>query len=278
MSNDTAPNSDSADGAPGAAPGADASCGRVVLLTAEGPLATFVAAGLAASIPNLTVVVEPSEPRGVILRRRARLLGWIPALGQVACGVAARLINRGSGARRREIVEASGLPSALPASVNVHRVPSVNSVECRALLQALNPAAVAVYGTRIIKPETLSAIAAPFINYHAGINPKYRGQEPAYWALAHGDAGHAGVTIHLVDAGVDTGDVLYQKTVRFERSDNLYTYHWVQAVEAIPLFAAAIDDALRGALRPYRVDLPSQIHFPPTIWAFLWNGVRKGVW
>jgi len=75
---------------------------------------------------------------------------------------------------------------------------------------------VAVYGTRILKPVTLKCASAPFINYHAGINPKYRGQHPGYWPLAQGDEENAGVTVHLVDEGVDMGSVLYQAQVKFE--------------------------------------------------------------
>jgi hypothetical protein len=56
-------------------------------------------------------------------------------------------------------------------------------------------------------------VPSPFINYHAGINPKYRGQDPAYWARVQGDAEHAGITIHLVDEGVDTGAVLFQTCI-----------------------------------------------------------------
>ena len=50
----------------------------------------------------------------------------------------------------------------------------------------------------------------PVLNYHAGITPKYRGMNGGYWALATGDAGNFGATVHLVDAGVDTGGVLHQ--------------------------------------------------------------------
>lgn len=119
---------------------------------------------------------------------------------------------------------------------------------------------------------------APFINYHAGINPKYRGQHPGYWALVHGDPEHAGVTIHLVDEGVDTGAVLYQARVAFTCEDDITTYQWLQMAHALPLFAAALEDALAQRLTPKRVDLPSRQWFPPTLWAYAWNGMTRGVW
>ena len=121
-----------------------------------------------------------------MIRRRARLLGWATALGQVGFGVAQRLLWPNT-ERIEAIWRLHGLDPSPPRHVTVHRVPSVNSDECRRLLAALAPAVVAVYGTRILKRETLLAVPAPFINYHAGINPKYRGQHPGYWALAQGD-------------------------------------------------------------------------------------------
>ena len=155
---------------------------------------------------------------------------------------------------------------------------SVNSEECRKLLKALTPGVVAVYGTRLLSRATLRAVDAPFINYHAGINPKYRGQHPGYWALASGDIENAGVTIHLVDEGVDTGSVLYQARVPFEEADNIATYQHVQAAFALPLFARALRDGLEGRLNPRTVELPSRQWFPPTLWRYLINGLTQKVW
>jgi methionyl-tRNA formyltransferase len=154
----------------------------------------------------------------------------------------------------------------------------VNSPECHALLRELAPAVVAVYGTRILKRTTLEAVSAPFINYHAGINPKYRGQHPGYWALASGDAENAGITIHLVDEGVDTGAVLYQTRVTFAPEDTIASYQHLQAAHALPLFVRAIQDALAARLSPRHVELPSRQYFPPTIWGYLATGLTRGVW
>ena len=62
-----------------------------------------------------------------------------------------------------------------------------------------------VYGTRIIKCHAQGSVAAPFINYHAGINPKYRGQNGAYWARSQGERHPRRGTVHSIDEGIDTG-------------------------------------------------------------------------
>lgn len=256
---------------------ATAGKGGIVLLTAGGSLANIITNGLSARLGPITVIEEKPEMRGQIIRRRARLQSWLTALGQLGFGVAQRLFWSNKG-RLEAIWKANGLDPSSPKGLVIHRVENHNDPESRALLAKLSPAVVAVYGTRILKPSTLAAVDAPFINYHAGINPKYRGQHPGYWALAEGDEKNAGVTIHLVDAGVDTGSVLYQTRVSFAPEDTIASYQHLQAAHALPLFARAIEDALAGRLSPRQIDLPSQLFFPPTLWGYLATGLMRGVW
>ena len=250
----------------------------IVLLTAGGPLAWIVINGLARRLGRLTVIEESPEPKWHVIRRRARRLGWPQALGQVGFGLLQRLQARLSQDRRARIWREHGLDPRVDPAITVHKVASVNADDSIALLQQLQPAVVAVYGTRIIKLSTLQAVAAPFINSHAGVNPPYRGQHPAYWALSCGEASLAGVTIHLVDTGVDTGAVLRQATVDFGPNDNISTYQHRQAATALPLFAAAIEDALAGHLSSRQVELPSKLWFPPTLWSYLATGLTRKVW
>ena len=252
--------------------------GRVALMISDGAMGWCAANHLRPRFPDLHILVEQPEAKAAIVKRRARLLGWHVALGQAACGIATKVLARRSRAHIEYLCREGGLDrTPLPAET-VHAIGSVNSDAARTALARINPDIVAVYGTRIIRRDTLRAVPAPFINYHAGINPKYRGQHPGYWALVNGDAAHAGVTVHLVDEGVDTGDVLYQAPVAFSKEDNITTYQWRQMAVALPLLTAAIEDGLARRLRPFRVALPSAQYFPPTLWGYVWNGATRGVW
>lgn len=251
---------------------------RIVLLMAGGPLGWIIANGLAARLGGLTVIQETPEDRRTILARRARRVGGLATAGQVAFGLLERLLHRRRQPRIAEILATHGLKSAPDPALTVHRVPSVNAAETHALLARLAPAVVAVYGTRVLTRATLAAVEAPFINYHAGITPHYRGQHPSYWALARGDADNAGCTIHLVDAGVDTGAVLYQTRVTFDPADTISSYQVLQAAHALPLLARAIEDALGERLAPRAVRGDTPHWFPPTIWTYLYNGLARGVW
>ena len=251
----------------------------IVLLTAGGgALARIVTNGLADRLGGIVVIEEEQETKAQILRRRARLLGWPRALSQAAAGLLIRLLQSQRRDRVTRILHVHKLDTSTRTGITVHRVANHNSAEARQLLAGLNPSVVAVYGTRILNAKTLAAVPAPFINYHAGINPKYRGQHPGYWALANGDPENAGVTIHLVDEGVDTGSILYQARCAFAPDDTISSYQFVQAARALPLFARAIEDALADELDPHTVALPSRQWFPPTLGRYLCTGLTKGVW
>jgi len=251
---------------------------RIAILIAGGALANMLVNGLVRHFGPVSVLKEDPESKLMILRRRARMIGWLEALGQAAFGLLQKLIARRSAARLAQIWEQHGLDRRPDAAVAVRDVGSVNSEACRAALRELRPHVVVVYGTRIIKRETLACTPAPFINYHAGVNPKYRGQNGAYWARSTGDPAHAGVTVHLVDEGVDTGGVLYQAMSEFEAADNIATYQHRQMATALPLVIRAVEDALAGRLSPRRVELPSHQWFHPTLWGYVRTGVARGVW
>ena len=67
--------------------------------------------------------------------------------------------------------------------------------------------------------------------WDAGITPLYRGVHGAYWALAEGRRDLCGVTVHRVDAGIDTGEVLAQVLIDPTPQDNFVTYPWLQVAE-----------------------------------------------
>jgi folate-dependent phosphoribosylglycinamide formyltransferase PurN len=117
-----------------------------------------------------------------------------------------------------------------------------------------------VNGTRIISKEVLNCVDAVFINMHAGITPKYRGAHGAYWALYNKDRENAGVTIHLVDEGIDTGNIIYQSVVPITEKDNFATYPTLQTCVGVEYEVKAINDIANGKLKTISNDLPSSLY------------------
>lgn len=84
---------------------------------------------------------------------------------------------------------------------------------------------------RILGPEVVNAFAGRIINTHPALLPSFPGAHAVADALAHG-VKVTGTTVHLVDAGVDTGPILAQRAVDVLEGDNLETLHErIKAVE-----------------------------------------------
>lgn len=77
---------------------------------------------------------------------------------------------------------------------------------------------VAAYG-KIIPKAALEIPGFGCINVHVSLLPKYRGPSPIQNALLNGET-QTGVTIMLMDEGIDTGDILAQEIVKIDDTDN----------------------------------------------------------
>ena len=179
---------------------------RVVLLTRESDTTALVANFLAARFGDLTTVVESPESRFRVARRRANRIGWVRVGGQLAfVFFVASVLSHRARPRVRALLESVAVSSK---PVPLRRVDSVNGAATRDMLQQIDPEVVVVLGTRIISSAVLESVECPFVNLHAGITPRYRGLHGVYWALSEGRPDLAGTTVHVVDAGIDTGNVL----------------------------------------------------------------------
>ena len=92
---------------------------------------------------------------------------------------------------------------------------NINDSETEQVLKSFNPDILVVFGTSIVKKHIFCIPKYGTINIHPGINPKYKGAG-SFWALKNQDFENYGFTIHLVDDGIDTGEVISSKIVKFK--------------------------------------------------------------
>jgi len=225
------------------------------------------------------VIVEDPVDRVTFLKRRVDRLGWATVAGQVAFRVGAMPVLAELAAERIEaILERSGMDtSPIPAN-DRYEVDSVNAPETAVALRNSTPEAVVISGTRIIDEPILESIDAPFLNIHTGITPMYRGVHGGYWALAEGDEEACGVTVHLVDDGIDTGGIVDQATVDPTDRDNFATYPYLQFEAGVPLLREAVGAAIGGGLETIEgPDRESELWSHPTVWEYAYNRVVDGV-
>jgi len=87
------------------------------------------------------------------------------------------------------------------------------------------------------------------INVHTSLLPLYRGAAPIQWAILNGDS-ETGVTIMKMAAGLDTGDILSQRSIPILPEDNAATLHDRLAVLGGELLTPTILDFTSGRLTP----------------------------
>lgn len=108
---------------------------------------------------------------------------------------------------------------AATRGVAVHRHRSIHDEDLRRSLAATAPDVLVLAGADIVPPEVLAIPEVATINPHYGLLPRYRGMNVAEWSVFHDDP--VGVTVHAVDAGIDTGDIIGRETVDVVPGDTL---------------------------------------------------------
>jgi phosphoribosylglycinamide formyltransferase-1 len=97
--------------------------------------------------------------------------------------------------------------------------------KCISLLKEAGVDTVVLAGfMRIVKPKLLEAFPNRVLNIHPAILPAFPGVHSWTQALDYG-CKVAGVTVHFVDAGTDSGPIIVQKTVPVEEDDTPETLH-----------------------------------------------------
>lgn len=253
---------------------------RLVMLGRGRPVTDIVANALRARFGDFPVVYEEGISGLKLALQRAKRLGYIQTAGQILfIQTIARWLKISGRARIAEIERQYALDTT-PVMGNVHYVRSINDQAVVDLLQAIRPEVVVIFGTRIIGRSVLNAVPARFLNMHAGITPGFRGSHGAYWALATGHPGLAGVTIHWVDRGIDTGGIIKQARIEIGPRDNIVTYSYLQLAAGLPLLLQAVEEALCGEVREEplagHLDVESHLYHHPTIWSYL-AGCLHGV-
>lgn len=257
---------------------ADKNSAAIVVVTEGGPHIWAIVNAIADRLGPVSVILENPESKKQLLLGRARRQGWFSAIGQLGTMVLTRLGKRFFAGHAAHLIAGQKLETEPRPDQKIIHVSSANASDCLQAIADIRPGVVLLAGCRLLSRQTLAQMPCPVLNYHAGIAPKYRGMNGGYWALASGDTANFGTTVHLVDAGVDTGGVLKQARGKPEPGDTISSYALRQAAFSRDICVEAVRDALAGKLVTIKPDLPSKQWYHPTIWFYLWTGVRRGVW
>jgi|TARA_B100001971_G_C18230828_1_gene563784 hypothetical protein len=89
--------------------------------------------------------------------------------------------------------------------------------------------------THMLKGDVLKNDSCPIVNLHTSYLPFNRGTHPNFWSFYDGTP--SGVTIHLinegVEKGIDTGDVLFQRHVKFDAEEKTFRQTYKRLMDEI---------------------------------------------
>jgi len=135
-----------------------------------------------------------------------------------------------------------------------YNVGSASGPKCRELLERLDPDVIAIaFFNQLLRKRVLRIPRLGTVNAHPSLLPSYRGPSPLFWMLRNGET-TGGVTVHLVDAGEDSGDILHREPVPIEsgiRGPELLDH---LADAAARLVTRAVDDLALGQAQPLPQD------------------------
>lgn len=111
----------------------------------------------------------------------------------------------------------------------------------------------------IISKDIIDLFPDKIINMHISFLPYNKGADPNLWSYLENSP--KGVTIHKIDAGLDTGDILLQKIVQDNIEDTLKTSYDRLINEIVILFNENIDDILNNKIRGSKQQGKGSMHY-----------------
>lgn len=249
---------------------------KIILIVRNDIFSKFIYSSIVSEFPVSGIIIEKAPSRYSVFKSKVKRRGLITFLGQLlfklytSLFLSKRSVKRIDEIRREYHLEQREFDAVMCKYVN-----SVNSVEVMDYLKKMSPDLIIVNGTRIIRKEVINCTSTPFVNLHTGITPLYRGVHGGYWALVNNDQENFGSTVHLIDAGVDTGAILEQERIMPTKADNFCTYPYLQFGVGVPL----INKVIRAFEREKIFDKkaakgPSKQWYYPTLWGYIRNRVK----
>lgn len=105
-------------------------------------------------------------------------------------------------------------------------VPHINHPRVAALADELKPDLIAVFGTSLIREPLLRKGRLGIVNLHGGLSPNYRGADCTFWALYNGEPEQVGCTLHYINPGIDSGDLIAHVCPEVGAADDELTLFW----------------------------------------------------
>ena len=156
--------------------------------------------------------------------------------------------------RGRKVIQTPVKVCAEKWGVPVFQPVRIREAEAIEQIRSLSPdlIVVAAFG-QILPQELLDIPRLGCVNIHASLLPRLRGAAPIQWSVINGDS-ESGITLMQMNAGLDTGDILFQESVPIgpqETGESLYEKLAELGGEMIVKYLPAIE---AGEVKPVKQD------------------------
>ena len=152
----------------------------------------------------------------------------------------------------KALAEAQGIGVVQPATLGTK--------EAQTALRTLAPDVIAVAAYGLMLPEEVLAVpSGGCINVHPSLLPRWRGAAPIQRAILAGDT-RTGVSIVLMDAGLDTGDVLARTEIPIHPADTAGSLHDRLAALGARLLVRTLDRLLQAKAGAEPQHAPDAVH------------------
>ncbi|WP_445721072.1 formyl transferase [Flavobacterium sp.] len=249
---------------------------RIILLGTNSKSTKILYNSLKTDFKIQKIIIEEKESKFFFLKRRFKRIGFLKLLDQLLfIYILSKFLHYLSYKRYDEILINNNL-SILPLNSSlIVLVKSVNEFSTIELINSLNPDIIVLSGTRILSSNFLDSVNCQILNIHAGITPYFRGVHGAYWAYLNKQSNLAGVTLHRVDKGIDTGQILGQGIIQIQSNDNFSTYPLLQLNLGIDLLKKYLSKSDRMEL--LKSDNNSILWYHPGFFQYLYYRFFHGV-
>jgi len=113
---------------------------------------------------------------------------------------------------------------------------------------------------QIFRQEIINLSKFKIINCHAGKLPFYRGRNILNWVLIN-DEKEFGITVHFVDEGIDTGDIIIQKTFPIAEHDDYSSLLEIAYIACAEILCEAIDLFKAGDIKGFSQEMIHPVGF-----------------
>jgi methionyl-tRNA formyltransferase len=226
---------------------------RLVLLTRDDFAHRYVANILCATLDIESIIVD-RRPIKTNFRRAARQ-GIGHFISKAARTVFLKAV-RDDQARKQAFKNILGETCQAFSKPNiVSLVDGINSPRSVSMVREIDPSAILVFGTSVVRGSVLGLARDVSFNMHTGISPNYRGTGSSFWPVVNGDLHLLGATVHECTDVIDGGVIYEIAHVMYRPGDHLHTLFARTLIAGAEAYGRVVRRYLLGRLSGVPQDL-----------------------